>query len=460
MKISGREKQTISARCAAFLALRQIERDDAYANIAFKQVLNQYKLSSQEARLAAQITYGSTRMRLALDHMLSHFLKKPLDELMMELKIILRLSLFQLHYLETEPYAAVNEGVALTKKYASPKLAGLTNAVLRNYLRADKASLLPAKDDDFREYLNVTLSFPVWLVDYLLAHYTPEEAEAFCIHANTHRGIAIRANTLKISADDLAQALAAENIQTSSAGYAPETLRLTGEAGNLAAQHFFRDGYFIVQGLSSQLVAHALSPAPGSRVLDLCAAPGGKTTHLAQKMENRGEIYASDLYDHKVALIYENAARLGIDIIHAEQKDGAMWGRECPDRFDAVLLDAPCSGLGVLNRRSDSRLRKEPEDILSLAAIQKELLISAHKALKPGGRMVYSTCTLSLEENQKQVQWFLSEFPDMKRQAFDDRIPGLNESEKAQAALGTLELLPYAHQTDGFFISCFKKDTE
>ena len=234
------------------------------------------------------------------------------------------------------------------------------------------------------------------------------------------------------------------------------------KSDGIGATPLHHAGAFYVQDPGAMCAAEAVRDivTPDFKVLDMCAAPGGKTTHLAQKMENRGEIYASDLYDHKVALIYENAARLGIDIIHAEQKDGVMWGRECPDRFDAVLLDAPCSGLGVLNRRSDSRLRKEPEDILSLAAIQKELLISAHKALKPGGRMVYSTCTLSLEENQKQVQWFLSEFPDMKRQAFDDRIPGLNESEKAQAALGTLELLPYAHQTDGFFISCFKKDTE
>ena len=219
-------------------------------------------------------------------------------------------------------------------------------------------------------------------------------------------------------------------------------------------------GSFTVQEESSQLVATVLSPRGGETVLDICAAPGGKTTHLAQKMGNRGEIFASDLYDHKVALINENAARLGIDIIRAEQKDGALWGKECSGRFDAVLLDAPCSGLGVLNRRSDSRLRKEAGDIRSLAAIQKELLVSAYKALKPGGRMVYSTCTLSFEENQNQVQWFLSEFPDMKAQAFDDRIPGLNEDEKAQAARGTLELLPYVHQTDGFFISCFKKDAE
>lgn len=458
MKISGREKQTISARCAAFLALRQIERDDAYANIAFKQVLNQYKLSSQEARLAAQITYGSTRMRLALDHMLSHFLKKPLDELMMELKIILRLSLFQLHYLETEPYAAVNEGVALTKKYASPKLAGLTNAVLRNYLRADKASLLPAKDDDFREYLNVTLSFPVWLVDYLLAHYTPEEAEAFCIHANTHRGIAIRANTLKISAADLAQALAAENIQTSSAGYAPETLRLTGEAGNLAAQHFFRDGYFIVQGLSSQLVAHALSPAPGSRVLDLCAAPGGKTTHLAALMNNSGEIHAFDIHPHKAALIQANAERLGVDIIQAEVADS----RELPETYDCwadyILLDAPCSGLGTLGVRADSRFRKENASVGQLARLSYELLESAARYLRKGGRICYSTCTITEDENGANVHRFLVEHPDFTLVP----LAGLRKfmpEYKDKLASGEIQLLPFMDDKgmDGFYIALLEK---
>ena len=175
-------------------------------------------------------------------------------------------------------------------------------------------------------------------------------------------------------------------------------------------------------------------------------------------MENRGVIYASDLHPHKIELIRENASLLGIDIIRAEQKDGTHWGKEYPCFFDAVLLDAPCSGLGVLNRRSDSRLRKNGEDISALAAIQRELLISAYNALKPGGRLVYSTCTLSHEENRNQREWFLNAFPDMKPQAFDGKLSGLTEEEKKEASAGALELLPYVHETDGFFIACFKKD--
>ena len=293
------KQYSINARSAAYLALRQVEREEAYANIALKQVLNQYKLPAMDARLAVQITYGTTRMRLALDHILAQFLKKPLKELMIELQIILRMSLYQLHYMRVEEYAVVNEAVKLTKKFANPRLSGLTNAVLRNYIRANKDKLLPKKEDDLRQYLSVSLSYPMWLVDYMLDHFSVDQSEAYFVHANAHNGLAIRTNTLKNNREDLIKELAKIDIEATIAGHAPESLLIKGELGNLASQDLFNDGNYIIQGFSSQLAAHALSPKPGSKALDLCAAPGGKTTHLAALMQNDGEIHAFDLHPHK-----------------------------------------------------------------------------------------------------------------------------------------------------------------
>ena len=454
----AKDIKTINARSAAYLALRQIEREDAFANIALKQVLNQYRLPPEEARLAAQITYGTTRMRLALDAILNQFLNKPLDELMPELKIILRLSLYQLHYLQTESYAAVNEGVLLTKKFASPKLAGLTNAVLRNYLRADKQNLLPKKEDDLAAYLNITLSFPSWLVDYLLNHYSLEEAEAFCIHANSHKGIAIRTNTLKTTRNELIKLLAEANIDAVPAGYAPESLFISGELGNLATQPFFQAGYFFVQGLSSQLVAHALSPKPDSRVLDLCAAPGGKATHLAALMENRGELHAFDLHPHKADLLKSNAERLGITILQTAIANSCSLPGLYQEWADYILLDAPCSGLGVLNARADSRFRKEVFAISEMAELSYKLLEAATAYLKPGGRLCYTTCTITEEENTVNIRRFLSAHPEFSLQPLTGLMPFM-EDMKDELKSGEIQLLPFRgnREMEGFYIALLEK---
>jgi 16S rRNA (cytosine967-C5)-methyltransferase len=451
----------LSARAAAYLALRQIEMEDAYANIALKQVLNQYQLPANEARLATQIVYGATRMQLALDHILSQFLAKPLSQLPVETKIILRLSLYQVHYLRIEPYAAVNEGVLLAKKYAPPKLSGLVNGVLRNYLRAEeREKLLPSAADGMAAYLQTTLSFPEWIVEYLLSRYTPEQAEAFCLHANSYRGVAIRANTLKTSRDELYARLAERQVEVKIAGYAPESLLLAAEVGNLAAQPLFREGYFIVQGLSSQLVAHALNPAPGSRVLDLCAAPGGKTTHLAALMKNKGELHAFDVHPHKTSLVRDNAERLGCRIIQAETADSRFLPESYLGWADYLLLDAPCTGLGTLGLRADSRFRRETADIAALAELSGELLEAAARYLKPGGRLCYATCTITEAENGGNIRRFLEAHPEFALVPIEGLMPYL-PGRRAELERGELQLLPFqdSQAMEGFYIALLEKSS-
>ena len=437
--------------------LHAVLEDGGYANL----LLNRSLSCMEERRDRAFVTnlvYGTLHRLTPVDYQLGFFLQKTIRSKDAYLRTILRAAFYEILYTSVKSHAVVNEYVNLGKKKGNPGWGKMINGVLRNLLRKKEELKWPQFADEAAKAAFFA-SVPHWLVDFWKEERGVETAEKLIRNIDEERYPVLRVNTLKTDRASLKKKLMECGVETTEGELSADALRV-GKGADLHRIPEELRGSFTVQEESSQLVATVLSPRGGETVLDICAAPGGKTTHLAQKMGNRGEIFASDLYDHKVALINENAARLGIDIIRAEQKDGALWGKECSGRFDVVLLDAPCSGLGVLNRRSDSRLRKEAGDIRSLAAIQKELLVSAYKALKPGGRMVYSTCTLSFEENQNQVQWFLSEFPDMKSQAFDDRIPGLNEDEKAQAAQGALELLPYVHQTDGFFISCFKKDAE
>ncbi len=451
------KQNTIPAREAAYLVLWQVDQEAAYANLALQKFLRAHSLTQADARLATEIVYGVSRMRAALDHMLSQLLTRPLEQLMGEARIILRLSLYQLHYLaKAEPYAVVDEGVKLAKRYANPALGGLVNGVLRNYLRRNKQALLPGQADYFR-YLSITQSYPPWLAQWLLKHYTPEQALAFAAFGNARPGVFLRANTLKNSREALLAALSGQGGAAAIAGLAPETLELS-RGGEILSGPLFSQGLFTVQGAASQLAAHALNPAPGSRVIDLCAAPGGKTTHLAALMGNQGEIRAFDLHDHKLPLIMDNCRRLGIDIVEAQAADGAALPGRYQGWADYLLLDAPCSGLGVLNVRPDSRWHKRPEDIPALADASLKLLNAAAAYLRPGGYLCYSTCTITEEENGGNLRRFLAGHPDFAPAPMTGLLPLLKRAEDLAAAqAGQLQLLPFHQGLEGFFLSLLRR---
>jgi len=450
-----------SAREAAYRVLMEMETKQAYANLALKKFLDHANIKPVDARLAAQIVYGTVRMRYALDHMIAGFLTRPLADLKKEAHIILRLSLFQLHYLDkAEPYAVVDEGVKLAKRHGSLPLSKLVNAVLRSYLRKveekGKDALLPGKQSA-RRYLHVTLSYPQWLADELLHRFGWEGALAFCEAGNRHPGLFIRTNTQKTDRATLQAQLAEQGIVAVPAGFAPETLQIEKGGAALQKSKLFAEGHFTVQGMASQLVAHALAPQPGQRVLDLCAAPGGKTTHLAALMQNRGELHAFDVHAHKLPLIKESARRLGLGCIKVGQADSRALPESYRGWADCVLLDAPCSGLGVLNERADLRYQHKKEDIATLAALSYQLLEAAAGYVKPGGCICYSTCTVTEEENAAAVQRFVAEHPEFTLRPLTALQTMLPE-DKAALQSGMLQLLPQQHGSEGFFISLLQKN--
>lgn len=448
-----------SAREAAFTVLLQTEREAAYANLALKKYLDQHALSAADARLASQIVYGTARMKIALDHIISQLLTRPSAKLMTEARVILRLSLFQLVYLSRlEPYAVTDEAVKLARRHGNEAIARLVNAVLRNYLRReDKDAMLPGREAGF-DYLHLTLSYPKWLADYLLRRFGFEEAERFCLAMNDHPGVYLRTNTVRLRREELQAALAQCGVNAQPAGFAYETLRVEQGGGRIASCTPFLSGGCTVQGPASQLAAHALHPESGSRVLDLCAAPGGKTTHLAALMADRGDIRAFDVHPHKIALIEANLKRLGLTCVTAEAADS----RNLPESFhewaDYILLDAPCSGLGVLNARPDSRFHKRPEDIAELAGTAYELLNAAAGYLRPGGLLCYATCTVTHEENEDNIRRFLAEHPDFSLQPMKELSAMMSRPEDAAACeSGMLQFLPHVHGTEGFFLALLRK---
>lgn len=457
-------KPAYHAREAALLVLLQVERDGAYANLALKKLLDNSRVSAVDARLAAQLVYGTVRQKNALDHILAQLLSRPLEQLMLEARVILRMSIYQLYYLNNaQPYAVVDQAVRLSKQYANASLAKLVNAVLRSYLRRDEKegghqAWLPDRRD-MRRYLSISLSYPRWLVDYLIEAVGLREAEQFLQMGNQHAGLWLRCNTLVCSRAQLIDSLAAEGIVTEPGGFAPESLLVRSGAAKLARSQAFAAGAFTMQGAASQLVAHALKPAAGSVVYDLCAAPGGKTTHLAALLENSGKIYAFDLHEHKVALIRANAQRLHCTNITAQVANSCVLDASYRGQADYLLLDAPCSGLGVLNERADSRWHKQRSDIRQLAAASYALLQAAAAYVKPGGLICYSTCTVAQEENTANVQRFVQEYTDFSLAPMEGLLPYLQEeADKQSARQGMLQLWPQRHHCEGFFIALLRKN--
>jgi len=451
--LSPRDLASSNPRQAACTVLLRIQKDGSFADQLIDRELANSALSGPDRGLFAELVFGVLRRQGTLDHILTGLLNQPLARLDPVVLVLLRLGLYQLVYLDRIPEsAAVNESVNLAKQ-ALPRASGLVNAVLRNYLRHKDTVAFPDPAAAPAASIAARHSHPVWLVKQWFSQLGEQETEILAEASSRQAPLTLRANTLRISRDELMERFIANGIEASPCTFSPHGILVEGRH-HIPGLPGFREGLFVVQDEASQLAAILLDPQPGERLLDACAAPGGKATHLAQLMGNCGELTAMDRAASKLPLIRETAERLGISIIRTRAGDLLDRGLAAPDSFDRILLDAPCSGLGVIRRNPESKWRLTPEDIARLAATQKALLTNAFRMLKPGGGLLYSTCSTAVEEDESVVEDFVSRNRDCVLEDLSEIFPAFKALFTPR---GMLRTWPHRYVMDGFFAARLRK---
>jgi 16S rRNA (cytosine967-C5)-methyltransferase len=425
-------------RALALNALVQIEQKKAYSHLILNQTLNQHPdMDERDKSLLTELVYGTVQHKRLLDFYMEPLIKQGLDQLDDWVRQLLRLSVYQLAFLERIPaHAVVNEAVNLAKKKGHRGIQGLVNGVLRNILRHPFRPLEEIRDPIDR--LGVKTSHPTWLVKRWVNQYGLSITEKICQANNERPHFTVRTNSLKSTRKSVITKLCNAGYQAEESERSPYGITIANPA-NITRTSLYEQGYFTIQSESSMLVAPLVDPKPGMKVLDACAAPGGKTTHLAELMQNQGTIIAYDIHKHKLRLVRALAERLGLTIISTHHGDAAQVSAHRWGYFDRILLDAPCSGLGVIKHKPDLKWNKKPDDIKKLADLQNELLKGVSQVLKVGGELVYSTCTIDKEENQYLIERFLSEHPHFH-------------------LVGNMEqIFPYDFGSDGFFMVKLRK---
>ncbi|MDD3346317.1 16S rRNA (cytosine(967)-C(5))-methyltransferase RsmB [Oscillibacter sp.] len=429
------------ARTTALRVLMSCRTNGAWADAALKAQLGRDGLSGVDAALCSRIVYGVMQNRLLLDFVIRAYCSQKPDHLQQPLEDILQMGAYQILFLDKVPdSAAVNESVELAKAFKRGQASGLVNAVLRK-ISQNKDALPPLPEGEAERYLSIRYSHPRWLVKRLLGILGREETEAFLAADNAVVPLTVQVNPLKTTAEALTARLEREGVTVSAHPGVPGCLELSG-VGDLTALPAFREGEFLVQDGAAALVAQIAGVQPGGRMLDVCAAPGGKSFSAAFAMEDRGEILACDLHENKLKRIRDGAARLGITCIQTAAADGGCAHGEWVGAFDTVLVDAPCSGLGIIRKKPDTRYKK-PDSLLSLPVVQTAILENAATYVRPGGVLVYSTCTVLPEENEQVTDAFLATHPEFEKTPF--ALP-MGETE------GQVTLWPQRHGTDGFYI--------
>ena len=457
VKTFGKSKQ-VTARQVALIILHEVEMEDAYSNIALNRIFEQHPLNKIDRSFVTEIAYGTLRVLNTLDWVIGQFIKRPLDTLTPWIRNILRLSLYQIMYMDKVPVsAAINEGVELAKRYGHQGTVKFVNGVLRNIDRNLSTLTFPEISKEPVKHIAIKYSHPEWMIKRWITEFGIEETIKICQANNEAPPNIVRTNTLKLTREALVSELEAEGVQCHKTNYAPEGLVIE-NLTSIGRLESFQQGYFQPQDESSMLVAKVVNPKPNQMVIDACSAPGGKTTHLSQLMENQGQVIAADIYKHKMGLIIENAKRLAITNIKTETTDARELAEKFKDQADRILVDAPCSGLGVLRRRPDARWRKSLDQIQELQELQLEILTKVSPCLRSGGVLVYSTCSITPEENVQVVEAFLKDNSDFAASDLTEYLPKeLLHFADLKPQKGYIQLLPHIHGMDGFFIARFEK---
>jgi 16S rRNA (cytosine967-C5)-methyltransferase len=430
-------------RGIAVKILNRIERTDSYLDKLLDVELNSDELNDLDKRFLTELTHGVVRWKTRLDFIIEQFCKNKFAMQDPNIRNAMRVALYQILFLSKIPHAAaVNEAVEFVKKIRGQKAANLVNAVLRNIIRNLNKLPTPDHETDPVQYLSIMYSHPSWMVKRWVDRYGLYETEQLLSANNERPTIVVRANTLKTTADELVKLFEERNIRNTRSKYLENFIKV-GHLSGIYNLDLFEKGYFSVQDESSGLVVKLLDPKPGENVIDLCSAPGGKTTFIGELMKNQGKIIAVDKYEHRLNLVKQSCERLGVENVEFIPKDALEVDVEPADK---VLVDAPCSGLGVIQKKPDIKWQRELSDIRNLAKTQIELLEKASKLVKNGGVIVYSTCTIEPEENIEVVKEFLSRHPEFKIDDARNYLPS-----DIVNGEGCMETYPHKHDMDGGF---------
>ncbi|GAA0821703.1 16S rRNA (cytosine(967)-C(5))-methyltransferase RsmB [Clostridium tertium] len=437
----------MKSRKLARQIIQRVLEEGAYSNLVLSNELNNIDIEDKDKGLITEIVYGTLRRKRTLDVLIGNFVKdiNLIDTTVLN---ILRVAIYQMYFLDKIPeYAACNEAVEEAKE-VSLEASKLVNGILRNYIKDEKEIVVPGNRIDELAY---KFSFQPWMIRLFIKQYGEERTMKLMAGLNETPKVTVRVNEFKAEYDEVYEKLEeiGYNIED---GYAcPEAIAIKGGKG-IEDNQLFKEGLITVQDESAMLVAPLLDLKEGDKVLDLCAAPGGKTTHIAELLANSGEVLAFDLHGNKLSLIEENAKRLGLNNIVCKAMDATKLNSDYISYGDKVLIDVPCSGLGIIRKKPEIKWNKTRQQLKDLVPIQREIMENAWQYLKPGGTLVYSTCTLNKEENEENLKWFLSKHND----AEIEKIYIGNNNNFIYNGDGSLTILPN-DSMDGFFIGKIKK---
>lgn len=424
--------------------LLEVTRDGEYSHIALRNVLNKYQyLDKKERAFITRVTEGTLERMMELDYIINQFSNVKVNKMKPVIRNILRSAVYQMKYMDSVPNsAACNEAVKLAVKKGFSNLKGFVNGVLRNIDRNLASLELP-------EDLSIRYSMPEWILEQWLSTYNKETVERMLQDFQEEKPTTIRCNLNRIDKEGLIQKLEGEGVTVKQHPYLTYALEMSGYdyLGDLES---FTEGLFYVQDISSMLVSHIANPKKGDCVIDVCAAPGGKALHMAELLEGTGSVEARDLTEYKISLIRENISRTGVSNMEAVRWDATVRDEASIGKADIVIADLPCSGLGVLGKKTDLKYKMTSQTQKDLVALQRKILSTVKDYVKPSGTLIYSTCTIHHEENIGNVQWFLKENPEFRLASIEDNLCG---ELKVSVKEGCLQLLPGIHHSDGFFIA-------
>ena len=446
-------EKRIDMRAEALDTLIDMERNKKLSHIAIGETLmrNQFERKSDRA-FYTRLCEGVTERRIYLDYILDHYSKTPMKKCKPLIRSLLRMGAYQILFMEVRDAAACSEAVSLAKKRGFGRLSGFVNGVLRTLIREKESLPIPDKKD-FVKYVSIYYSVPEWLAKLVIEQYGKEKTEKIFSSFLEARPLTIRTNLSKITPEELERELKEEGIKVERGNYLPYAFTIA-DFNYLGKLPAFRQGKFAVQDESSQLAVEIADIKPEDFVLDVCAAPGGKTFHAADRLRGNGKVLSRDLTEYKTELIEENRDRMHYDNVKVQQWDALEEDDSLLESVDVLLADLPCSGLGIMGRKNDIKYQMTEEQLDELVLLQRRILSVIWKYVKPGGQMIFSTCTINQGENVENVQWIEENTP-LRLASIEEYLP--KNLKNRTGSQGYLQLIPGADTCDGFFISKFKR---